>query len=139
MRECRTQPLRLNLWSSLNNMVYSDKMNKILTILMFILTINLLFISCTYDNPSTRCIEQALQRYDMRRYNGHSITGCELFLIMYEWKNEYYFDDYSHCIDKYFPNPTNCDGSKLSASFSDPIYDQFIQEAIELRIIGVRW
>jgi|SRR5688500_513338 len=103
-----------------------------------LLTAIISIAGCTYDNPMTVCLHNALDRYDMEKYEGQEIKSCELLLYMYEWKGEYYFDSGSYCIDISFLIPEDCSGLRLSPDYTDSIHLQFQQEAISLGIVGIQ-
>ena len=113
-------------------------MRNVVSPFALILLVLILFQNCTYENPENNCVDDALERYQMRPYYGESISGCQTFLMQFRWRNEIYFDWNNHCVDRLHFMPTNCNGNNLASSISDPALKAFEEEAETIRIVGIQ-
>lgn len=104
------------------------------SVLIFII---LTVLACTYENPESFCVDQALERYEMEKYWGQKIRDCDSLLGKYKWNGEYYFQWGNNCVDADF-NPSNCDGEPLSTLYPNLSWSQFLEEADYLGIVGIR-
>ena len=113
-------------------------MNRILTILIIIFFIKFLFISCTYDNPITPCLDNIFPDDKWKPYRGESLTGqCYWYINHSVWRGDDYFENGGTCVDM-ISIPQKCDGTFLCFSFSDPILDTFWRETNRLGIVAYK-
>ena len=92
----------------------------------------------TPDSPEIQCIENALNRYEMRPYKGEDVSNCWLdYLVQYKWNDEFYFDWTNECIDVIL-SPTNCNGDFAVDIYPDSILNRFFDELEWIKIVGVR-
>jgi len=106
----------------------------------------LLFSACSKDQttsatpqPYDECVENTLERNDMRPYIDGEDLGCNFFFSLYEFEQEYYFLLNNHCADMLLIIE-DCEGNRFcdtgaSSPVCSAIFDS--NQATSLGVVGV--
>ena len=88
------------------------------------------------DVLSPDCIDQFFAASNMVRTTD-PIYGCKFYVGVHDLDGEIYFH-YDHTCADMLSMPVDCSGNPLCASFDDPLFGYFLQNAVSLGIFGVQ-
>lgn len=93
--------------------------------------------SCSKNEPTpSDCLKNMLDYYDMVAYEGQE-TGCQFFLMHYQYEGKQYFLYNNACTDM-LSYPVDCEKNKLCSEVEISVCDDFYANATYLGIVGIQ-
>lgn len=112
---------------------------KSITVTIFFFSIFLAF-SCKQEpiaGSQEACIEQFLETFDMKSYNGGDIDCGDNYLVLFQNDETFYSILHNDCADLLPTMLVDCQGNELCVYVTDEGCFEMVQASNNLGIIGV--